>query len=61
MTRCPASRPKRRTQRGRGKSIGYKRGMRGHSWKKVIINGIHVGRKCIKCNKTIYNPRFNSQ
>ena len=58
MTKCPMSRPNKRTQRGKGKSIGYERGKRGHAWKKILTNDIHVGRKCTKCNKTIYNPRI---
>ena len=48
MTRCPMSRPKRRSQRGKGKSIGYKRGMRGHTWRKII-----GGRECVKCGKKV--------
>ena len=58
MTRCPSSRPKRRTQSGKGKSSGFKRGTRGHSWQKIITNNIHVGRKCTKCQKIIHNPRI---
>ena len=57
MVRCSASRPKRRTQSGRGKSTGYKKGMRGHAWEKVIVDDVCIGRKCNKCNKTILNPR----
>lgn len=57
MTRCPSSRPKRRNQKGKGKSTGYKLGMRGHAWQKIVTNGIHIGRKCTKCNKIIHNPR----
>ena len=44
--RCPSSRPKRRTPRGRGKSKGYKRGMRGHSWE-----GHGKDRRCSKCGE----------
>lgn len=57
MTRCPRSPSKRRTQRGRGKSTGYKRGMRGHAWKKLIKNEEHIGRKCERCNKVVLNAR----
>ena len=57
MTRCPSSTPKRRTQRGRGKSKGYRRGMKGHSWEKLIKDGEHIGRKCTKCRKVVLNAR----
>jgi len=57
MTRCPASRPKKRTQRGRGKAVGYARGMRGHSWKKIYKDGEHIGRQCTKCKRIVLNAR----
>ena len=57
MTRCPSSRKKRRTQRGRGKSSGYKRGMKGHSWEKLIKDDEHIGRRCTKCGKIVLNAR----
>ena len=57
MCKCPGSRKKRRTTLGRGKSSGYKTGMRGHSWKKLIRDSLHIGRQCTKCNKIVLNMR----
>jgi len=57
MTRCPSSPKKRRTQRGRGKAPGYKRGMKGHSWKKLLWNNEHIGRECTRCRKKVLNAR----
>ena len=65
MTRCLASRPKKRTQRGRGKSVGYKHGMKGHHYEKLYNEiyqdtdsgfSICVGRKCGNCGKVFLNP-----
>ena len=35
-----------------------KSGWKGHSWKKIIMNEIHVGRECTACPKKVYNPRI---
>lgn len=57
MTRCPMSKPKKRTQRGKGKSHMYKHGMKGHKWEKLFNeDGVHIGRKC-QCGKTVLNPK----
>ena len=56
---CKGSKPKRRTPRGRGKTKGYRRGMRGHSWKKIIRDGIRIGRECTKCGKKHIIPELS--
>jgi hypothetical protein len=56
MTRCPMSRAKRRNQLGKGKSLGYKLGMKGHAYKKLFNdNSDHIGRECTKCGLVIFN------
>lgn len=57
MTRCSGSPRKRRHPLGRGRSDGYRKGMRGHSWKKLIKDGEHIGRKCERCNKVVLNAK----
>jgi len=53
MSHCPNSPPKHRHNRGKGHASDYKHGMRKHSWKKLIINDVHVGRVCKNCDKKI--------
>lgn len=56
--KCPAGRKKKRTPRGRGKSKGYARSIKKHSWKRIFNkDGKHIGRKCTRCNKIVLNAR----
>ena len=57
MSRCPGSPVKHRKSRGRGRPGNYKVGMRKHSYKKLVENGIHTGRTCTRCNKVFLNMR----
>ena len=42
-----------------GKTIGYKKRMKEHSWEKIIVKGKHIGQKRTKFDKTIFNPRVS--
>ena len=58
MTRCPKSPKKKRVSpTGKGNPGDYKHGMRGHTWTKIILNDITIGRQC-ECGKTVYKPIF---
>ena len=61
--KCPRGKKKKRTPRGRGKSNGYNRSMKGHTWKKLFttINEIkyHIGRECANgCGKKHIIPEW---
>ena len=56
--KCPKGRRKTRFCRGRGRSAGYARSMKGHSWQKLFNQDKeHIGRKCTGCNKIVLNAR----
>jgi len=57
LSRCPGSPIKHRKSRGRGRPGNYQHGMRGHSWKKLIINDVHMGRFCKNCDRKVLNMR----
>jgi len=58
MSRCPAGPKKQRHCQGRGKSKGYAKSMKNHSWKKLFNkDNKHIGRQCDWCKKVILNAR----
>jgi len=50
------SKHRTRVSKKKGSSNNHP-GIKGHSWEKIAKNGIHIGRKCTSCHKTILNPR----
>ena len=52
MSMCPKGTKKMVRPRGKGKDH-VKRGRKGHSWEKLIENGLHIGRVCRNCGKKV--------